>query len=123
MQYQYLEKSEIRRLAMDIADGKVFASWMLRDGLADSSFGMVFMPVLLGGPPFSEEALEADPRFPKGMNTPCAFYEYYDKAGPRAINGYPIFFSCSTLLGKDVKRVRKLAYKFHRAKESMVAGL
>ena len=32
-------------------------------------------------------------------------YEYYDKAGPRAINGYPIFFSCNMMSADDYERV------------------
>ena len=107
---------------MDVADGMVFGSWMLRDGLADNSFGMVFMPILLGGSGITAEQLEADPRFPQGVHTPVAYYEYYDKAGPRSVNGYPCFFSCSLLLGKDVKRVLKLSYKFHSAKQAMISG-
>jgi hypothetical protein len=53
---------------------------------------MVFMPIALGA--FSEYSEEA--RKDIGM-----VYEYLDKAGPRSINGYPIFFSFRVVNVKD----------------------
>jgi hypothetical protein len=120
--YQERTRAEVRQLAMDIADGQVFGTWDLPGWLSDPNHGIVFMPILLGGTGFTLEQLEYDPRFPKGGNTPIVFYEYIHRAGPRAVNGYPCFFSCYTLLGRDVQRTLRLARKFQRAKQQMING-
>ena len=33
----------------------------------------------------------------------CMVYEYYDKAGPRGINGYPMFMSMCMIFEDDFK--------------------
>jgi hypothetical protein len=54
------------------------------------------MPVILGAmSSFSEE----------GSKSIGMVYEYFDKAGPRAINGYPMFMSCAFLNQKDTEYV------------------
>lgn len=120
--YTELTRKEWRKLSMDIADGQVFGSWDIRPEDRESTRPMVFMCLALGGLDITESQLIADPRFPKNELTPVAFYEYYDKAGPRSINGYPCFFSHHVLLGDDIKRVLKLANKFEAAKLAMVNG-
>jgi hypothetical protein len=82
----------LTQLAKDIAMNKVFTSDHIRREEWDNILGMVFMPIVLGA--FSEFSEEA--RKDIGM-----VYEYYDKAGPRSINGYPIFFSFAMVNVKD----------------------
>lgn len=95
----------LTNLAKDIAMNLVFTSDHVRREEWDNILGMVFMPVALGA--FSDYSDEG--RKDIGM-----IYEYFDKAGPRSINGYPIFFSFSIVNVKDrlfiwekVEKVRK----------------
>lgn len=87
-----LPEQELAQLAKDIATNLVFTSDHIPREQWDNTLGMVFMPIVLGA--FSEYSEEA--RKDIGM-----VYEYYDKAGPRSINGYPIFFSFRIVNVKD----------------------
>ena len=70
---------ELRTLAVDIVEGKVFGSWMLPE--ADLHLiGNVFMPLVLGG----AERLPEDA---------SCLYEYLDKRLPLTVNGHPTFLS------------------------------
>ena len=72
---------------------------MIRD---TNLVSMIFMPIALGG--FADMSKEdADD---VGM-----IYEYMDKAGPRGVNGYPIFWSCHILGKKDKKIVMEMVQK------------
>jgi hypothetical protein len=81
-------------VARDVAEGRVFGSWMIRE---DGMLGSVFMPVMFG-----------DTGTFKGV---AHVYEYMDKAEPCSINGYPIFFECHTLLVGEMPLFRKLLDK------------
>lgn len=94
-QYKPLPESEISRLGKDLYSDKIFGSWMLPEGQEDSLV-MVFM-VLLFMDDIQKKQMKRD-----GTHF---FYEYYDKAGPRSMNGMPIFMSCHILSGDDVKRI------------------
>lgn len=84
---------ELNKLAKDIATNLVFTSNHIRD---NHLTGSIFMPLILGAMSnFSEEGIKS-----VGM-----VYEYFDKAGPRAINGYPMFMSCAFLNQKDTEYV------------------
>jgi hypothetical protein len=121
--YTPISDEKARALAMDIADSKVFCSLMLKKH-EQQHMQMIFLPLALGAvPPTTSEELNADPRFPKGDQTEVMFYEYYDKAGPTGINGFPIFFSFCFLLGEDVNKVWALALGFQKAKEDMIRGV
>jgi len=96
----------LTQLAKDIAMNLVFTSDHVNREQWDNLLGMIFMPVVLGA--FSDYTEEA--RKDIGM-----IYEYWDKAGPRSINGYPIFFSFAIVNVKDrlfvwekVEKIRKV---------------
>lgn len=93
--------AELRKLAMDIHDGKVFTSGNIQN---PSDLPMVFMVIALGG--FANLSKEEAENI--GL-----IYEYMDKAGPRSINGNPCFMSCRTLTKKETERLNQyyLAYK------------
>lgn len=98
-------EESLTQLAKDIATNLVFTSDHIRREEWDNILGMVFMPIALGA--FSDYSEEA--RKDIGM-----VYEYWDKAGPRSINGYPIFFSFAIVNVKDrlfvwekVEKIRK----------------
>lgn len=76
--------AEIKQLAMDYADGKVFFDRNIQRGESENIMGMIFMPLMM---------LNDDQRAAMIADPPYAIYEYYSAAGPRSINGYPIFMS------------------------------
>lgn len=90
-----LSKDELNVLARDIATNKVFCSYFVQSS-DQSTLGMIFMPLLFGAlKEYSKEMIE-------DIGFIC---EYYDKAGPRSVNGYPIFMSCRFVSKADAKRI------------------
>jgi hypothetical protein len=83
-------KPNLRSLALDIVEGKVFGSWEIRNPNTDLK--LVFMVLLFC----------KNEDIPKDIG---AIYEYMDRAGPRAINGMPTFFSCRFLTQAEFKEV------------------
>ncbi len=77
---------ELKQLAIDIYDNKVFTDRHIREGESAHRIAVIFMPIALGAFKTKEE-----------IDDLGLIYEYYDKASPRAINGYPSFFSFNTL--------------------------
>jgi hypothetical protein len=47
-----------------------------------------------------------------------ACYEYYDKAGPMAVNGYPTFFSCGFLTADERTKV----IEYHKTAKTALDG-
>lgn len=86
---------ELSQLAKDIEAKQVFTSAHVPDSDTDMLMS-IFMPLGLGGLGNMKEEDAQD----IGIA-----YEYYGKAGPMAINGYPTFFSCSLLGKADTKIV------------------
>ena len=81
-----MEEQGLRQLAMDIIEGKVFGTWGIPESESPNTIGMIFMPLILGA---------------KVDEGTAHVYEYMSEAGPRSINGYPIFFSCRMLSKTD----------------------
>ncbi len=75
---------EIRKLALDIAEERVFGSWMIPEDELDDTLAIVFMPLALGG----EKHLPEDA---------SVLYEYLDKSKHKTTKGYPIFVSMKVL--------------------------
>lgn len=79
-------------LAEAVHAGRVFGSWMFPDEAeAERMMGMVFLPLLLGA------------EVPR--NT-AHIYEYLSEAGPRQVNGYPIFMSMRLLTKDQTEELR-----------------
>jgi hypothetical protein len=91
----YTRKSddEIKQLALDVALGKVFGSWMLDH---EDEASMCFVVLMLCGPREHAQLRAA------GVT---AVYEYLDKAGPRTVNGLPSFLSMQLLNQEDQGRL------------------
>jgi hypothetical protein len=87
---------DLKQLAKDIWAGTVFTDRHIQDF---NIVPMVFMPLALGaiGDLSEEDAKDV------GM-----IYEYLSEAGPRSINGYPMFTSCRLLNKDDTKKVWSL---------------
>lgn len=80
----------LRELALDIVEGKVFGSWELHN--PEKELSMVFMVILLA----KKEDLPSDIG---------AIYEYMHRASKQSINGMPIFYSCRFLTVRQFKEV------------------
>ena len=94
-QYTPRTDAKVKELATDLYSDRIFGSWMLPEG-REMDLIMVFM-VLIFMDDIQKKRMKRDNTF--------FFYEYYDKAGPRSINGMPTFMSCHILSGDDVKRI------------------
>ena len=92
--YKPRTDQEIRELAMDVCDGRVFGSWQVDN---PDLIRSIFMPLIF------LDAISAKDMKASGV---VHLYEEVSKAGPRAINGYPIFMSMKTLNQSDVDRLR-----------------
>ncbi len=86
--YQGKKSQELKQLALDYVENKIFGSWDIPKTEKSNIIGMVFLPIM-----FIEKK-----DIPKGL---CHVYAYLKDAGPRSINGYPIFWSCSFLNKKE----------------------
>jgi hypothetical protein len=102
--------AELRQLALDINAGMAFTDRHCKDA---SALGMVFMPLALGA-----FAGLADGEIEKiGL-----IYEYYDKAGPRSVNGYPSFFSMQMLNRDDTEKVLEYGRNLSARDKEFVEG-
>ena len=109
IKFRSLKKIEISKLAKDIAMDKVFCSFFVPETEQKNLLGMIFMPILFGATKdYSEEEIK-DIGF---------IYEYYDKAGPRGINGYPIFFSCGFVSKTDARKILDKVVKIKKMIEN-----
>ncbi len=80
---------QIAQLAIDMQAGKVFTDRQVRN---KSDMPIVFMPLL-----FADQDMLDD------MKDVGIVYEYMDKAGPRSLNGMPIFMSFKMLHKDDLQ--------------------
>lgn len=81
-----LLEEELIKFIDDFSNGLIFTSNQVKD---TSSLSMVFMPLMMYK--FSESQI----------NDIGIIYAYLHTAGPRYINGYPIFMSASFLHKED----------------------
>jgi hypothetical protein len=80
----------LKALALDIVEGKVFGSWQLHN--PEKELSMVFMSPLFA----NKEDLPSDIG---------AVYEYLVHASNQSINSMPIFYSCRFLTTQQYKNV------------------
>lgn len=109
-EHRYHPRSDkyLRRLAMDIEEGKIFTSDHIREYDAQL-LPSIFMPLFFSGRDFHFWMLK--------KNKIMLIYEYLSKAGPRSINGYPIFFSMQMLNLEDYKKLNRFRAKILAFKE------
>ena len=101
--------AELRKLAMDIMEGRVFGSWQIPSEEWAQMLGSVFMPLALGG----QDVISDDT---------VHVFEYLDKAGSRFVNGYPMFLSCQCLMADDAERLRAMVEKLQADREAFLSG-
>lgn len=104
-----LGAEEIKTLGVDLFSGKLFTTFHIeeRDHHLASS---IFMPLVL---------MKQEDRDALAAKKPHVFYEYLDKAGPRAINGYPIFASVRFMVREDWVAVVAIANKMKEASDKI----
>lgn len=99
----------LTQLAKDIAMNLVFTDRHIRPG-DDHHIGMIFMPICMGA------FADTTPEYRQDVGL---MYEYYDKAGPRSMNGYPLFFSFAYCSQHDAKIVWEKVFKIKDALDAI----
>jgi len=94
-------------------DGKIFCDRQINPREIGSMLAMVFMPIALGA--LSETANVVRDNI--GM-----IYEYLSEAGPRSINGYPIFMSFKTLTKAETDEMFGYFEQYKKLKEDFGGG-
>ena len=87
---------ELKSIAKDLYQEKIFCDRFLHDPKTELS--MVFMAIALLDKQTAEELMSKKPAF---------IYEYYSKAGPMSVNGYPTFFSFKFLIQEEYEKMIK----------------
>lgn len=95
-------EKDLKQLAMDIVEGKVFGTWDMREGDV-KLIPNIFMPSLFYEGDMPEDTVH--------------FYEYLNLAGPRSINGYPIFHSMYILNKKELEELQVYVDKYVKLRE------
>ena len=106
-----MKTADLKQLAVDIFEGKVFTSWMIRKQDFPNSVSMVFMPLIFA----EKESLQDMTK--QGI---VELYEYMDKALPRSVNGYPCFMSFRGLKKEDCLALTKHMKKLEKAREKVM---
>ena len=97
---------EIRALAVDVIEGKVFGSWMVPHEDSDL-LGSIFMVL---------NFLDLDGREDIGH-----VYEYLGEAGGRGVNGYPSFMSIRYLNKEECRRLADACVSYKVARSSFLS--
>jgi hypothetical protein len=97
-----LSDERIKEIGIDLYKGLIFTSLQVQN---PSDIGMVFMPILLMDENQMAEFKELKP---------FVIFEYFDKAGPRSINGYPIFWSCCHATKEEWEKIYDIYSKMKR---------
>jgi len=88
---------ELKQFAVDLFEGKIFTSARIPEAEAATILPSVFMPLF-----FMDEDLRKD--FVESK--PVLVFEYLSKAGPRSINGYPMFTSMQFLNEEEYNKMK-----------------
>ena len=92
-------KTELKQFAKDLHAGRIFWSLSLKEQ-DFSLLGSIFMPLLLVD---EETRDDMQAKFETGEYH--VVYAKMSDAGPRAINGYPMFMSCAFLSKDEAEQV------------------
>lgn len=101
-----MSDDELRKFVSDYCSNQIFCLQNINPAHQDSLLATVFMPIAFGA------LADYPPDVLKEIGT---IYEYYDKAGPRSVNGYPCFVSMRLMWKADWERAVK-AIKKHQKK-------
>lgn len=101
-------ESELKSIAVDIYDGKIFTD---RHCHSEHEIKMCFMVVGLGG--LSEMSNEE-------LDNIGMLYEYMGEAGPMGVNGKPIFMSVRILSKPDTEKMFEFYEEYKKVKEEFL---
>lgn len=99
---------ELKQIALDIHSGKIFTDRHIKNSV---DVPRVFMILSLLNRKQINELKNSNP----GL-----IYEYIEKAGSIAVNGYPSFLSYKTLSQKEFKKVMSYHKKIEEAIKAVV---
>lgn len=105
-----LTDDEVKAFAKGLLDGRLFTNFHIPESEWAAMIPSIFMPIGLG-------ALH-------GYDTDsiAAVAEWMDRAGPRSVNGYPIFMSCTIIHIDDWPKVVELYVRLQQAQDNVLAG-
>lgn len=94
----YVPRTEenLKQIAKDIANDLIFTDRHIPKEQRKTMLPMVFMPLV-----FADEATINQMK----QNKIDTLFEYYSKANPRGINGFPTFYSFQMLDDAETKKV------------------
>jgi len=102
---------ELKQLAMDIIDGKVFLSSMVNP---QELIPQVFMALMF----LNKEQVEK-----WNENRAFFLYEYYSQASPANINGYPVFTSFNALSEDETLSLNVFMKEYKMKKEEFLKNV
>ena len=103
-------ESEIKEIARDMHRGLIFTDRHIKSA-DERLLGTIFMILSL----MDKKGMEKMMKDPPGM-----VYEYFSKAGPRGVNGYPCFTSMNILSIDDTKKVFELIQKLEKSEKEVL---
>ena len=104
---QPLKDVDLKQLAQDLLAGRIFTDRHMPEG---EKAHLVFMPLTF----LNEEQAK---QFQEGVKNESIYmlYEYMDQAGPRTINGMPIFMSYRVLNKQQAEKMIEYYNKIKKA--------
>ena len=105
-----MKLAELKKLAVDIVEGKVFGTWNI------PSYDQHLVPLIFVPLSFMDAKQLKKLKRRKVVHV----YEYLDKAAPKTVNGYPIFFSFRLLKKRDWKRLVRYVKRFEKMKKEFL---
>lgn len=105
---QRLPDPELRTLALDISEGRVFGSW---ECASPDEVRSSFMVLMLAGPENLPDPTEV-----------AHVYEYMSQAGPMAVNGRPMFMSARFLHRADAPILQGYLKSLHEQRKAWLGA-
>ena len=101
-----MSEEELQKIVLGLVSGRIFTASEAPVDLV----GMIFMPLGLGG------------LYTVDWEQVGNVIEYMDKAGPRGVNGYPIFMSCQLIHKDDWSIIAERALATDEAMRAAAGG-
>jgi hypothetical protein len=103
-----MTEAELKQLAVDVVDGKVFGSWMIPED-DKRLLAVIFLPLAFK---------QAGEKLPEDV---WCMYEYIDKASRHKVKDYPTFMTCKYLTGADCAILNPAILAYHEFKTKFLA--
>lgn len=102
-----MTEAELKVLAIDVVEGRVFGSWMLSEQ-DQHLLAAIFLPFAFPG---------ATGKLPDNV---WGLYEYLDKAKKQKVREYPAFVTCKFLTQTDCEALNPMIRKYADLKQSFL---